>query len=181
MTAWKVGNDKACAARQKAALLLLTGLFFLVVPGPALAGGHGLDCNKRIAVAAVKTAALGLGNVLKDVSAEKEQKAVIRAFIEKVRFYPDDSGYFYVYNYACVNVAHATQKDLVGKDLSHYQDPKGKFVIRELSAAAQAGGGFVRYYWVKPGVSGQHDKLGYVEPIPNTPYFIGTGVYLEEE
>jgi signal transduction histidine kinase len=40
------------------------------------------------------------------------------------------------------------------------------------------GGGYVEFYWVKPGFKTEFKKLGYVEPIPGTNYFIGTGVYL---
>ncbi|MFA4839764.1 MAG: cache domain-containing protein [Candidatus Neomarinimicrobiota bacterium] len=39
--------------------------------------------------------------------------------------------------------------------------------------------GFVEFYWIKPGATGEKKKLGYVEPIPGTEYFIGTSVYLE--
>ena len=106
---------------------------------------------------------------------------MIRAFIAPIRFYPDKSGYFYVYDFNCINIAHATQKNLPGKNLKNHQDTRKNFVIRELCAAAKKGGGFVEYYWVKPGEKGEHRKLGYVEAIPNTPYFIGTGVYLEEK
>jgi len=49
-----------------------------------------------------------------------------------------------------------------------------------LQKQPKKGGGFVEYYWVKPGIKGEHKKIGYVEPIPNTEYFIGTGVYLAE-
>jgi signal transduction histidine kinase len=78
-----------------------------------------------------------------------------------------------------VNIAHARQKNLQGQNLINYTDSRGKFVVRELSALAQAGGGYLEYYWIKPGETGEKKKLGYVEPIPNTDYFIGTGVYLE--
>jgi len=81
-------------------------------------------------------------------------------------------------DYNCVNIAHATQKDLQGKNLFDYKDTKGKYVIRELADAAKKGGGMVEYYWIKPGSKGELKKLGYVEPIPGTNYFIGTGVYL---
>ena len=139
-----------------------------------------LGCSKEIAVTAVNCAATGLGKIFCNVKGERERIDVIRAFIEKFRFYSDRSGYFYVYNFDCINIAHATQKDLPGKDLYNHQDTKGKYVIRELSAAARKGGGFVEYYWVRPKFRGEHRKLGYVEPIPNTDYFIGTGVYLGE-
>lgn len=139
----------------------------------------GIECSKDIAKNIVHATALGLGEILKEVKAEDKQVALIRSFISSIRFYPDKSGYFYVYNSKNVNIAHATQKDLQGKDLNDHKDVKGKFVIRELNAAAKKGGGFVEFYWVKPGVKGEQKKMGYVEPIPGTDYFIGTGVYLQ--
>ena len=138
-----------------------------------------LEWNKKIAKAVVHTHAVMLGEVGKDFDTEEERIDFIRTAIDSVRFYDDQSGYFYVYNYDCVNIAHATQKDLVGQNLYDYTDCKGKYVIRELSAAAAVGGGFVEYYWIKPGSSGEKLKLGYVEPIPQSDYFIGTGVYME--
>jgi signal transduction histidine kinase len=138
-----------------------------------------LKIRKKAAVLAVNLAAQGLGGQCAAVADQKKWIRLIRAFIDPIRFYPDGSGYFYVYNYNCVNIAHATQKNLVGKDLSDFKDEKGKFVIRELVKAARKGGGFVEYYWIKPGAEGEHLKIGYVEPIPGTNCFIGTGVYLD--
>ena len=141
---------------------------------------HNLTASKEVAVAVVHSSAAALGNLLKDVKDESARIELIRKYIAPIRFYEDNSGYFYVYNYNCVNIAHATQKDIQGKNLYNHQDTKGKYVIRELSAAAKKGGGFVEYCWVKPGDTGEHRKLGYVEPIPGTDYFIGSGVYLPE-
>jgi signal transduction histidine kinase len=137
-----------------------------------------IECNKDIAKTVVHATALGLGEILKDVKTDKERIALIRSFISPIRFYSDKSGYFYVYNFSCVNIAHATQKDLQDKNLYDHKDVKGKYVIRELSTAAKNGGGFVDFYWLKPGSQGEQKKMGYVEPIPGTDYFIGTGVYL---
>lgn len=137
-----------------------------------------IECYKEIAKTMVNGTAAGLSAALKDVKNEKERVELIRSFVAPVRFYPDKSGYFYVYDYNCVNIAHATQKDLQGKNLFDYKDTKGKYVIRELADAAKKGGGMVEYYWIKPGSKGELKKLGYVEPIPGTNYFIGTGVYL---
>ena len=135
-------------------------------------------CHKDIAHTVVHSAALGLAEILKDLKTEKGRIALIRSFISPIRFYPDNSGYFYAYNFDCVNIAHATQKDLQGKNLYNHKDVKGKYVIRELSTAAKKGGGFVEYNWLKTGAKGEQKKIGYVEPIPGTNYFIGTGVYL---
>jgi signal transduction histidine kinase len=133
---------------------------------------------KQEAVTAVHVAAEGLGAVLKGIPEKEARLKIIRQFIDPIRFFADKSGYFFVYNFDCVNVAHATQKDLVGKNLFEHKDSRGKFDIQELSATAKKSGGFVEYYWRKPGSEGEFRKLGYVEPIPDTDYFIGTGIYL---
>ncbi len=136
--------------------------------------------NKTVAQVAVHCSAVGLGQVLTQFADSARKVECIRQYIDPIRFYDDSSGYFYVYNFSCVNIAHATQKDLQGQNLYNYQDSHGNYVIRELAAAALNGGGFVEYYWIKPGSEGEHRKIGYVEPIKNTDFFIGTGVYLPE-
>ena len=165
--------------------ILLIAVFFLTLTtintGTCFAETNDntvIECSKDIAKNIVHATALGLGEILKNVKAEDKRIALIRNFISPIRFYPDNSGYFYVYDFNCVNIAHATQKDLQDKNLYDHKDVKGKYVIRALSAAAKKGGGFVEFYWVKPGSKGEQKKMGYVEPIPGTDYFIGTGVYL---
>lgn len=164
-----------------AAIFLLSGIWSNGFHGLARAADNTpIDCYTEIAKTMVRGTAAGLGEALKDIKAEKDRIDLIRAFISPIRFYPDNSGYFYVYDFSCKCIAHATQKDLPGKNLYDYKDGKGKFVIRELSNAAKNGGGFVEFYWVKPGSKDEFKKLGYVEPIPGTNYFIGSGVYLPQ-
>jgi signal transduction histidine kinase len=138
-----------------------------------------LSWNKKIAAAVVHTNARVIANGLKSIPDEQQRIAFIRSAVDSAYFYDDKSGYFYVYDYNCVNIAHATQKDLQGQNLYNHVDTHGNYVIRELAAAAKNGGGFVEFYWIKPGTTGEKQKLGYVEPIPGSSYFIGTGVYLE--
>jgi signal transduction histidine kinase len=138
-----------------------------------------LSYHKQTAVAVVHSHAVMLGVMLQGIKDEQARIAFIRSAIDSVRFYDDRTGYFYVYDYECWNIAHATQKNLQGTLLYDYQDTKGNYVIRLLSAAARLGGGFVEFWWIKPGSTGEKRKLGYVEPIPWTNYFIGTGVYME--
>jgi signal transduction histidine kinase len=140
---------------------------------------ESLEWNKQIAIAYVHSYAISIGEAVVDMADDSTRIQYIRRAIDPIRFYPDSSGYFYVYDFDCVNIAHARQKNLQDQNLIDYTDSRGKFVIRELSAMAQAGGGYVEFYWIKPGETGEKQKLGYVEPIPNTDYFIGTGVYLE--
>jgi signal transduction histidine kinase len=135
------------------------------------------ESNNRVAVAATHVAAVGLGEMLKNVTEENQRAETVRKFIDPIRFFADKTGYFYVYYYNCVNLAHAIDKTLPGKNLTDYQDMKGKYVIRELSAASRDGGGFVIFYWPHPATKVEQRKIGYVEPIPGTDYFIGTGYY----
>lgn len=168
----------------RAAVLLTVAFLFTLTVLPVgtcfaqTTDEKSIECQKEIAKTIVHGTALGLGEVLSDVRGDKKRIALIRKFVSPVRFYADNTGYFYVYKVNCMNIAHATQKDLQGKNLYKHKDARGKYVIRELSNAAKAGGGFVDFYWLKPGVKGEQKKLGYVEPIPGTDYFIGTGVYL---
>jgi signal transduction histidine kinase len=140
-------------------------------------GGEPEESNGRVAAATVHVAAVGLGEMLKDVLAEDQRVELVRRFIDPIRFFDDQSGYFYVYYYNCTNVAHAVDKTLPGADLTDYRDMKGKLVIQELSAEAKKGGGFVEFYWSHPQTGEEQRKIGYVEPIPGTDYFIGTGYY----
>jgi signal transduction histidine kinase len=167
-------------------LMLLTflALILLVMLMAAGCGNNtnsqtNIDAEKQTAQAVVHSTALGLGAVLTGYQNETDRINLIRAYIDPVRFYPDQSGYFYVYDSNCVNIAHATQKDLQGQSLYDYKDTRGNYVIRLLAAAAKNGGGFVEYYWIKPNsaTNEEQQKIGYVEPIPGTDYFIGTGVY----
>jgi len=167
-----------------------TGVFVLFVCLAALAGPASASGDAKIKVAGateehkeqvrnmVHAVATGLGGLLANRQNEAERIELIRSFVAPIRFYPDKSGYFYVYDSKCVNIAHAIQKELQGKNLYNYQDVKGTYVIRSLHETAKKGGGFVNFYWVKPGAKTESAKIGYVEPIPGTDYFIGTGLYL---
>ena len=140
---------------------------------------NNLENSKQIAKNVVHATSLGLGDLCVLEESKMEKIELIRKFIAPIRFYSDKTGYFYVYDINCNNIAHATQPDLVGQNLYNYQDSKGKYVIRKLSEKAQKGGGFVEFYWQKPNDETEYKKMGYVEMIPGTDYFIGTGVYLE--
>lgn len=135
------------------------------------------ESNNRVAQATVHVAAVGLAEILENIADESQRIEAIRTFIDPIRFFSDGSGYFYVYYYNCINVAHAIDKTLPGQDLTSYTDMKGKLVIQELSSAASNGGGFVTFYWPHPQTKEEQRKIGYVEPIPGTAYFIGTGYY----
>ncbi|MBU2554837.1 MAG: cache domain-containing protein [Bacteroidetes bacterium] len=140
------------------------------------------EANMKIAEQATIVMANGAGSVLSNYYADTNDRvACTRQLIDHVRFFDDQSGYFFVYDFNCNNVAHAIQKNLQGQNLYNYQDSKGNYVIRELLAIArnQPSGGTYEYWWNNP-VSGKEEpKLAFVIKIPGIDYFIGSGIYLE--
>lgn len=69
-------------------------------------------------------------------------------------------------------------KEANGKNLMGLKDDKGILFVEEFVKAAKNGGGFVTYYFEKPG-KGSQPKLSYVKTIPGTDILIGTGVYID--
>ncbi len=144
--------------------------------GTSLAKEMLLDAQRARIKDITHAQALGLASVTAG-KPEVEQLRIIAEYVDKARFEDDSSGYFYVYK-GTVNAAHPTQKQLIGKDLSGTTDRRGVHYVSNLYKAAQAGGGFVDFVFPKPG-AGDVLKLGYAESIAGTPYWIGTGVYID--
>ncbi|GIW74402.1 MAG: chemotaxis protein [Phycisphaerales bacterium] len=90
------------------------------------------------------------------------------------------TGYFFAYDLDGTNVAHGAMPDRHGKPHWDKQDPTGKYTYREFAQQAKAGGGFVEYMQKKPGEEGMLPKLSYVELIPGTTWYVGTGVYIDD-
>ncbi|MHC1787989.1 methyl-accepting chemotaxis protein [Solidesulfovibrio sp.] len=119
--------------------------------------------------------ALAVG--LSGLADETARVTFLRQAIKDAIFEDDRSGYFFVYS-GTTSVAHAVNPALHGKDLDGLKGPDGVHSVRELARTALAGGGFVNFSWAKPG-KGDMPKIGYAAVIPGTPYWIGTGVYMD--
>ena len=142
---------------------------------------YSLQCRKQIAATLVRCTATGLSELLNDVSDEQERIKLIQTFVSKIRFYSDNSGYLFVNDNNCVNIAYPLDSNLQGKNLYDHQDIKGKYTFREGAAIAKNGGGFLEYYWIFPGTEKEQKKISYIEPIPGTDYWIGAGIYLNDD
>lgn len=82
--------------------------------------------------------------------------------------------------FPCIDLMHPRQPELERRDQSNLKDDTGKPVIRPLLEKALEGGGFVEYRWPRPSQQKWSWKLGYVVPLPNWHWMIGTGVYLDD-
>lgn len=91
-----------------------------------------------------------------------------------------DDGYFFVYDMSGKNLMHPRQPELVGQNLWALRDQDGNPTIQHLLERARAGGGLERYSWIKPSSHKPVPKLGYVVPITQWGWMMGTGIYLDD-
>ncbi|CCO24926.1 methyl-accepting chemotaxis protein [Maridesulfovibrio hydrothermalis] len=172
-------------------LLLALMVIFLVVTGAFFLGAirditaYGVESTGQVMFegqkdkikVATRSMALSLGKEIKHFPGKEEQLEFIREALDPIRFEKDNSGYFFVYK-GTVNMVMPPKKSLQGKDLGGLKDKNGLLLINELNKVANSGGGFVKYYFAKPG-SGIQPKISYAMLIPGTDMWIGTGVYID--
>ena len=89
-------------------------------------------------------------------------------------------GYFFVYDYNGVNIAHPRKPELEGKNLFNLKDERGNFMIQDLIKQAKSGGGYTRYLWDKPSGGKSIEKLGYSIGLDRWGWMIGTGIYIDD-
>lgn len=127
----------------------------------------------------VDVMAISLSAAASHLNSEKEVHDIFTRLVGKARFLPDKSGYFFIYRVGGTVFVHVAKPSLEGKNLINLRDADGKYLIRELNQVSKSGGGYVEYWWDKPG-RGNQPKLSYSRMIPDTPYWIGTGVYIDD-
>jgi len=109
---------------------------------------------------------------------EKSAKQEVYAILKSMEFGED--GYFFVYDYDGVNIAHPRKPQLEGKNLYDFQDDNGKYLIRELIDKAKQGGGYTRYLWDKPSGGKSVEKLSYSIGLDKWQWMVGTGLYIDD-
>ncbi len=110
--------------------------------------------------------------------AEKHAKLEVYNILKSMEFGED--GYFFVYDYQGINIAHPRKPELEGKNLFAFQDDNGKYLIQELIKKAKTGGGYTRYLWDKPSGGISVEKLSYSIALDKWQWMIGTGLYIDD-
>lgn len=115
-----------------------------------------------------------------ELTEEQAQNQYI-AFINQTRYDSNQTGYFWLQNTTPEMVAHPIKPALNGKDLSQVKDQNGlNLFVAMVQVAQQQGGGFVDYYWAKPGLDGSFKKISYVQLLPEWDWIVGTGIYVDD-
>lgn len=99
--------------------------------------------------------------------------------IDKVRFFDDNSGYIFIYEYDGTCIALPTKKSNVGKNLLDIKDSNGLYLIKELIQKAKEGGGIVQYMWPKAGSDKPEPKFSYALSFEPYNWMMGTGTYVD--
>lgn len=147
-------------------MLRILALFTVLLTCGGAAAVEGEHGTREEAVAMVKR----VEAMFKKDSPEATFKAVTAKAFNDRDLYP------FVYTLDGTDcVAHGANPALVGKNLIDLKDQDGKFLIRELSATANKGDGWVDYKWPNPITKLIEAKSSYVERMGD--YFVGVGVY----
>lgn len=134
-----------------------------------------LDQKDKIKVG-THSVAITLSVMLQGIDDDSLKIKLIRKTIDKIRFEQDASGYYFVYK-GTLNIAHPDHK-YINQDLKDLKDVNNHYIIQDSYKNAQNGGGYNYLVFNKPG-KGDQPKIVYCEPIPDTDYWIATGVYLD--
>ncbi|MGE5677705.1 MAG: diguanylate cyclase domain-containing protein, partial [Pseudomonadota bacterium] len=101
---------------------------------------------------------------------------VIKKFV-----YTDENGQNYVFmsSYDGIMLVQPFEPEKVGSNQLELKDADGKYIIRELIAAAKKypEGSYVTYSFYPPNRTVPEEKLSYVMGIPEIDAYIGTGMY----
>jgi methyl-accepting chemotaxis protein len=141
-------------------------------------GNQILKGHQNTLKTVVDVEAAYLGEKMKALKSSEEKIKTIIVETDPIRFFDDNSGYFFTYDMAGVRINVPINKSQNGQNLIALVDKKGFKFVEEFVKVSKAGGGFVEYYFEKEG-KGIQPKLSYVKQIPGTDYLIGTGVYID--
>ena len=111
---------------------------------------------------------------------EAQQRAITE--IEHLRYGEDHRDYFWISDMSPKLVMHPYSKELIGSDLSSFEDSTGKRIFMEIIAAvSEKDSGFIDYIWNKKYTARKEvPKLSYVKKFEPWGWVVGTGVFLDD-
>ena len=102
--------------------------------------------------------------------------------IEHLRYGDEFRDYFWISDMSPRLLMHPYSKELIGSDLSTYEDSNGKRVFMEIIETVSGDeSGFIDYIWNKKYTTRQDvPKLSYVKKFEPWGWVVGTGVFLDD-
>ena len=114
--------------------------------------------------------ALAQAGSLSEADARKAATEALRA----VRY--DGNNYLFVVGTDNHYVLLPPKPEMEGRDASGLKDTNGKHIILEIVKTGAAGGGFIDYWYPKPGAAEPQPKISYAMAFAPWGWVIGTGI-----
>lgn len=110
---------------------------------------------------------------------EAQNKAI--EVVNKTKFL-ENKGYFFVYDTNGICITNPVKPALNGKDRSKTKDKNGYVYGQKIVELGRADGGFLTYYFDKPGEdkNKKFPKLAYVKPVKDWNWILITGDYIDD-
>jgi PAS domain S-box-containing protein len=111
---------------------------------------------------------------------EAQQQALVQ--IQAMRYGKEGKDYFWLQDMTPRIIMHPYRTDLIGQDVSNFQDPMGVRIFVEFSnLVRQKDEGYIKYVWQwKDDPSRLEAKESFVKGFEPWGWIIGTGLYIED-
>jgi cytochrome c len=107
----------------------------------------------------------------------KHGEAGLETFKQRKSEYVWANTYVFVIDCNQKKVAANPLFGFVGMPLSDLKDPTGKVIGPMFCPVGSLKGYWVQYYWPRAGQKEPARKLTYIEPVPDTSFTVGAGIY----
>jgi methyl-accepting chemotaxis protein len=176
---WKIRNKIIIAPAIMALIMTLWTMFYLVplfekniLKEKQTATRHVVEMTWGLLVeidGQVKSGALSLDDAKKQAAQR----------LGSLRY--EEKEYIWINDLQPRMIMHPYKPELNGKYLSDIKDPSGKPIFLEFAKICkEKGGGFVDYFWPKPGESNPVAKISYVKLYEPWGWVIGSGIYIDD-
>ncbi len=109
-----------------------------------------------------------------------EALARFRQVVYGARYGKGGQDYLMTFTTKGISIANGNVPSQEGQDRSGSQDKLGHFIVRDIIAAAERGGGTTRYYYPKPGGTEPLPKVTYAASFAPWDMVIASGLYIDD-
>lgn len=171
---------------HRLALMVLAGVLGgLLTLGDSIYSFQALlhDANRVQVQRLVETASATLSHYQALESSQKMERGEAQRLalqqLRTLRFGNND--YFWVNDLTPTMLMHPIKPELEGQAVGGMTDAHGKRIFDAfVQTAKTGGGGFVDYFWVKPGQSAPVAKVSYVKLFEPWGWVVGSGIYVDD-
>jgi methyl-accepting chemotaxis protein len=109
---------------------------------------------------------------------EEQAKAKAREILRESRY--GGSEYFFAYDPSGLTMVHGLKPTQEGVNRYDLQSKDGQYLIRDILATAQKGGGFLTYVTAKVKDGPEIEKVSYITEFKPWKWAVGSGLYLDD-